>query len=869
MKRTANPEERDVAPARSQAKRVRSQTTLDQYFTRPVANRSAPQVATQERVTRPVIDKTASQEVTQQHLTRPVANKSAPQEATQQRPRAGLKTLPIEVLDQICEYLHEDDNVAPVVAFALACKACHEAAKHILVRTIKFRVFQRQDFDHRYGVKPEIQVAMFHRDIQLCSDALHRDGTLSSVRRLVVDDVLDYPTEEYKLREIWQQPPLNEHEKRRNRADFDGYLSYPKGNRENLHCLAKAHNTGLDVEHLWAPLVALVRKLSVLTDVQFGCSAPFPRWLLKALHERPTTCRLWIRNFRLHSSEESFRSAKCLDDADLELATSPCLYGVRCWYGQSELKDDTEDTHPGSGRRAANATVLGLLTRISPNLKEVSMLFSQSGSTPSVFLGPFQHLHENEVKETAGSLSSLRIKHGKDSEDSWLLRGPLETWNRRTDFAQLQNLSLCAGVTMEAFRLLATCNFQKLTCLDLRVERTVSEIRPYQRAMEGFLRGLSSQLRTLRIDGESPLYRLPAGLGHTLQTLDLMKGTAEPLDIGNVQQILAESPHIEDLALTIARTKGDATEVALYRALGKLPKLRSLRIRLKVVRPKITRRVGERLGLYNDPYLKRWKHSANAYGGDSDASSGYGTRHISDSEVDDRGGTDDEYPENPNDEDETLVGRLEERSCLPPCIENNEDFDDSESVYTPYKKELIRDYFINIAVDETLVRSIFDVVSRAAGPRNTSRLRSLKVSTDGARDFEIMDQRLWEYHGPWNTGWTVEHDPCDVSKTVGRADESGAWPRRSPEVLLDRKAGGLDLVLRGLWEVQEEDEEEDEDEEEEETEEEAAEWEAMTQEERMERIGEIREKLYENGWHPYYGPRGRLNWKSFQLDLKH
>lgn len=404
------------------------------------------------------------------------------------------------------------------------------------------------------------------------------------------------------------------------------------------------------------------------------------------------------------------------------------------------------------------------------------MLFSQSGSTPSVFLGPFQHLHENEVKETAGSLSPLRIKHGKDSEDSWLLRGPLETWSRRTDFAQLHNLSLCAGVTMEVFRL---------------------------------------------------------------------------------------------LALTIARTKGDATEIALYRALGKFLKLRRLRIRLKVVRPKITRRVGERLGLYNDPYLERWKHSANAYGGDSDASSGYGTHHISDSEVDDRGDTDDEYPENPNDEDETLVGRLEERSCLPPCIENNEDFDDSESVYTPYKKELLRDYFINIAVDETLVRSIFDVVSRAAGPRNTSRLQSLKVSTDGARDFEIMDQRLWEYHGPWNTGWTVERDPCDVSKTVGRADESGAWPRRSPEVLLDRKAGGLDLVLRGLWEVQEEDEEEDEDEEEEETEEEAAEWEAMTQEERMERIGEIREKLYEKGWHPYYGPRGRLNWKSFQLNLKH
>ncbi|KAH0434911.1 hypothetical protein CcaCcLH18_05119 [Colletotrichum camelliae] len=850
MKRSGSPEERDVAPSRSQAKRVRSQTTLDQYFTRPVANKSASQVATQDHVTRPVTNVSAPQEDTQQHFTRLVTNRSTPREDTQQRPCASLDAFPVEILDRICEYLHEDDEFAPIVAFALASKACYEAAKHILVRTIKFTIHQTLSTDCRES--PAIQVDLFHRDVRLCSDALHRDGTLSSVRRLVLDDVFDYATKSYKPREIWQQPRLNEYEKRKNRTDFDGYLSYPKGHPGALHRLSKSHDTRLDAEHIWAPLVALVRKLSVLADVQFGCSTPFPRWLLKALHERPTTCRLWIRNFRLHSSEESLSRSKCLSDADLELATSPCLYGIRCWYGQSELRYNTEDTSPGLGRRAANATVLGLLSRISPNLKEVSMLFLGSNIHPPEFLGCFQHLHESEVKETAGSWSSLRIKHGQDSEDLWLLRAPLEKWSTRIDLAQLRNLSLSACATRGTLEFLRTSNLPKLECLDLSVKRTVSEIGPFQWEMERCLRRLSSQLRTLRIDGESPLYRLPTGLGHSLRTLDIVKGIAEPLNIGHLKQILAQSPHIEDLALTVARSKGDATEVAMYRALGKFPRLRRLRLRLKLVRPKITRRVGESLDLYNDPYLEQFKPPSRVHneGYDSDADYLYGGHNVSHYDVEDDEDSDDEYPKNPDDEDTTLVVRLEGRSCDPVCGYNRDDFDDSESVYTPYKQELIRDYFINIAVDETLVRSIFDVVSRAAGTRNTSRLHSLKVSTDGARGFEIMEKRLWEYYEPWNTGWTVERDPGDFSKTVGRADKSGNWPRRSPEVLLD-------FVLRRLWDVyEEEDEDEDEDEEDEKDEEE-------DDEETDEEEEDVEEK------HPYYGPRGRLNWKSFRLDLKH
>jgi hypothetical protein len=45
---------------------------------------------------------------------------------------------------------------------------------------------------------------------------------------------------------------------------------------------------------------------------------------------------------------------------------------------------------------------------------------------------------------------------------------------------------------------------------------------------------------------------------------------------GDIAYIGAHCSLLEDLALTLWRSKGDATEVAIYRALGSLPKLQYL-----------------------------------------------------------------------------------------------------------------------------------------------------------------------------------------------------------------------------------------------------------------------------------------------------
>ncbi|KAF4857671.1 hypothetical protein CGCSCA2_v008064 [Colletotrichum siamense] len=806
MKRSDSLGEGDAQTSRPQVKRARSQTTLDQYFTRPLPNRSTPKETTQQR--------------------------------------AGLQALPVECLDNICSYLHDENYFASLVAFALASKTCHGVAKGFLVETIKFRIEKVHDTwkSELYKNRLKIQEETFHSDVRLCSEALLRDGTFTSVRRLVFDDTreLDLVHEpgHRQYRNIWQQPTLSDFERYKDRGGFEGYLSYddprsfegdeglPDGyGYRGHHGLPEFHRNELNDNHFWAPLAALVRKLSALQDLQFGCSSPFPRCLLEALHEKAYLCRLWIRNFRLHSALEG--PNRSLDGPDLELAKSPCLYGVRCWYVEAEVGFDCPR---GGWKDTANASVMGHLTRLSPNLKEISMLMHRWQRYEAISWDSFRHLHEGEVKNTAASLESLRLKIMFDPLTPLVSRGALESWSTCVDFAQLRNLYLSHCPTLEGFQLLSSSDFRSLECLDLRVTKKYRDpVEPsdleqteeaLRMAVQQFVDGLSSQLSTLRITGESRFYEFPAGLGHTLRTLDLTKGTAEPLTIGDVKEILKLSPLIEHLGLKIARTKGDAGEVATYRALGRFSNLRSLQIFLNVTMPYITRSMLRELDLYEE--------------------------------------IEEEYPDifswlppfcNVQEEDRELADTVHQLlNHHGTSICNQYDMDDRESVYSPYKEELVQDFLVNMAVDEKLARSIFGVISGATASRSISMLQSLKLITTGYEDFNIVEERLWEYQVPWKTGWTVERDPTNLSKTIVRADKPGKWPGTSPDVLLDYRAGGLDLVLRSLWKIRAEDS-----------------GEKMDPEDNIGPYGQKLDRYAE--LNTKFGARGKLDWESFPLNL--
>ncbi|KAF5510603.1 hypothetical protein CGCS363_v003371 [Colletotrichum siamense] len=755
MKRSDPLGEGDAQTSRPQVKRARSQTTLDQYFTRPLPNRSTPKETAQQR--------------------------------------AGLQALPVECLDNICSYLHDENYFASLVAFALASKTCHGVAKGFLVETIKFRIEKVHDTwkSELYKNRLKIQEETFHSDVRLCSEALLRDGTFTSVRRLVLDDTreLDFVHEpgHRQYRNIWQQPTLSDFERHKDGCGFEGYLSYddprsfegdeglPDGyGYRGHHGLPEFHRNELDDDHFWAPLAALVR-------YGFATFVYTVRWRV------PT-------------------------DPLMDLT----------WNWLSLLVYMAYD--------AANASVMGHLTRLSPNLKEISMLMHRWQRYEAISWDSFRHLHEGEGKNTAASLESLRLKIMFDPLTPLVSRGALESWSTCVDFAQLRNLYLSHCPTLEGFQLLSSSDFRSLECLDLRVtkkyrdpgepadlEQTEEALRM---AVQQFVGGLSSQLSTLRITGESRFYEFPAGLGHTLRTLDLTKGTAEPLTIGDVEEISRLSPLIEHLGLKIARTKGDAGEVATYRALGRFSNLRSLQIFLNVTMPYITSSMLRELDLYEK--------------------------------------IEEEYPDifswlppfcNAEEEDRELadtVHQLLNYHGMSIC--NQSDMDDRESVYSPYKKELVEDFLVNMAVDEKLARSIFGVISGAAASRSKSMLQSLKLITTGYEDFNIVEERLWEYQVPWKTGWTVERDPTNLSKTIVRADKPGKWPGTSPDVLLDYRAGGLDLVLRSLWKIRAEDS-----------------GEKMDPKNNIGPYGQKLDRYAE--LNTKFGARGKLDWESFPLKL--
>lgn len=516
MKRSDPHGEGDAQTSRSQVKRAKSQATLDQYFTRPLPNRSALKETTQQRVS--------------------------------------METLPAEILDKICSYLHEEDYYASLVAFALASKTCHGVAKGFLVDTIKFRIekVHQRSLSELYKNRLKIQEEMFHSDVRLCSNALLRDGTLTSVRRLVLDDTrdLDWAQGRRQHPTIWQQPPLNEFEKRKDGGGFDGYLSYddpssfegiegaPDGYGYDAdHGISEFHRNELDDDHIWAPLAALVRKLSALKDLQFACSSPFPRCLLEALHEKPFICRLWIRNFYLHSALKG--PDRSLDGPELELAKSPCLHGIRCWYNNFDENDPPFD----GWENTTNASVMGHLTRLSPNLKEVSMLAPRWQRNDVISWDSFRHLHEGEVKKTAVSLASLRLKVMYDALTPMVSRGLLESWSTCIDLDQLRNIYLSHCPTLEGFQFLASCDFRSLECLDLRVtkkhrnpelpENFDQPEDEFRIAAQEFINGLSSQLSTLRITGESRFYEFRQDwvtrCGHWISRRELLTHSASAM----------------------------------------------------------------------------------------------------------------------------------------------------------------------------------------------------------------------------------------------------------------------------------------------------------------------------------------------------
>ena len=429
----------------------------------------------------------------------------------------------------------------------------------------------------------------------------------------------------------------------------------------------KPHN--VEEDEAWTPLVDLIRQLPALSDLFYACPGQFSPCLLQALHQHRPNCRLHISRF-------SFRSLNRpdLDAHELALATSPCLYSVLVrydWYDSDGIEDYNEEA------------VMHIATGLAPNLKEVRTFRAAAGwslarmralETPRK---PWQGFALNKQKQifTRGSLRHLQLA-GYGS----ITRDIVKTWGRRTDFSTLRILDLESDIEADALDFLATkCNFSSLIALVLVLATGNLLERPtidHSSLANHFLCGLPS-LFTLKLAGELSHTTLDIILGHHGAALHRLwlspSGTLNRLVITQqeAKQIAEHCPLLEDLGLTMPRSKGDAGEVAIYKTLASLPKLQNLFL----------------------------------------------TLDASDCAILIDGDEDDETPNDPSFDDF-----------------DQQFFDDPRGLYRKPRNGHVRDAFINSALDETLARAIFWSISTAK-PSGALPLERLKLRMTGGGCF--------------------------------------------------------------------------------------------------------------------------------------
>lgn len=336
-------------------------------------------------------------------------------------------------------------------------------------------------------------------------------------------------------------------------------------------------------------LLQIMVQLTALRDFTWGVVDQLPSRILHLLHKSSPRIRLHMPLFCLQSLILSPRDPIRIDPHELELATSPCLYSI----GHIDLNETR-----GRGLVDYNASaVFEIVAGAAPNLREAEININPA--RPS--LGS-EWLPGMISKDSSGSAShlehlSISTSHHHLAYSMPLLdvdrMGSLEKLGSMMDFSVLRTLKI--GDSLSAFHvrwLTEECQFPSLDSLDLDLW-DVYNAHEMENRFNSFLLSLRP-LRSLKLRGRyfpSTVSVVLDHSGRTLQCLYLsMPGqyddagsNSDPdlwafADADLIRAIQEKAPSIEDLALCIQRSAGDAKEVAVYRELGKLTLLRHLQL---------------------------------------------------------------------------------------------------------------------------------------------------------------------------------------------------------------------------------------------------------------------------------------------------
>ena len=214
----------------------------------------------------------------------------------------------------------------------------------------------------------------------------------------------------------------------------------------------------------WLPLVGLIKKLPCLARLVYDCRNQFPPSLLDVLHNDHPQCKLYHLTFRLRTLLWGNPYPY-----EMALATSPCLYSVKvaCGHRDSEGDDDFNQE-----------AMMELVAGLAPNLKEVVVMNLTPENSWRYYRRPrepWRGLPGFFSGRSIGSLKSLSLLGAADLKK----QGLFQNWAKHTDFKNLRHLTLGGGYGCESMGLndetmewiTQKCSFPGLKTLRIRLTR--------------------------------------------------------------------------------------------------------------------------------------------------------------------------------------------------------------------------------------------------------------------------------------------------------------------------------------------------------------------------------------------------------------
>lgn len=462
-------------------------------------------------------------------------------------PHKNTPYLPPEVVQIIVDYL-AFEHPPTLMNLAKACKTyytcCRPAIKSLLFHDIKLPVPRSCRASDKFNAAAKNLV-----------NRLEAAQSFSAVRRLFIPCIRsvryswELPTadEEAKSRE-WEPPRLSD--LKCSRADT---YTTQYGNWEKSHqmqdCLFSPNSEASDVEEFHRPIVELIKMLPGLTDLTWAWPAEIPPSVLKSLHQYRPHCRLHVDLF--------FRSDTLGDGddpRDIQLLKSSSLHTITV----------------ACGTRQGCYTFLLRSARLAPSLKVLRFKRDRHNV-------PYRGLWAIRNRITSGP-ARLEAMHFEESDD--FRSEILCDWSYHTDFSALQTLQIVGKLEDDAFSSWskAGISFPFLRSLSLCIGSDRARSAEFYESAREFITDMSL-LCELELNGWHTIIGIESLVRNGSQLRKLKLLNPPPWQFVNEQEIFLlgeRCPLIQDLAIPVLRTQGDAEEVRLYKALGSLKNLQHL-----------------------------------------------------------------------------------------------------------------------------------------------------------------------------------------------------------------------------------------------------------------------------------------------------